>query len=153
MATDQVQQRAGASAASEVIGRRVGAALLDIALLAALFVVMGLLFGQSEAQGGHASVNLHGAAAVIYFALALGYYFVAEALTGATVGKRALGLRVVGSDGGRAGVGRVAARTVLRIVDVLPFLYLVGFITVLATPSNRRLGDLAARTDVVADRG
>src|SRR4051794_15386531 len=149
-AVDQVQQRSGAGAASEVIGRRVGAGLLDIALLAVLFVVMGLLFGESHAEGGHASVNLHGAAAVVYFVLALGYYFVSEALSGATLGKRALGLRVIGPDGAPAGAGRVGVRTLVRIIDVLPLLYLVGFIAVLATPSKRRLGDLAAKTDVVA---
>lgn len=136
-----------------MIGRRVAAALLDIAALAVLFVVMGLLFGESEAEGGHASINLHGGAAVAFFVLALAYYFVFEALTGATPGKRALGLRVVGADGGAPGAGRVAVRTLLRIVDALPFLYLVGFVTVLATGSRQRVGDLAAGTGVVAGGG
>ena len=148
---EQVQQRPVPAAASEVIGRRVGAGLLDIAVLAVVFVVMGLLFGDSRAENGQASVNLHGAAAVAFFVVALAYYFVAEMLTGATVGKRALRLRVVGPDGGSPGAGRVAVRTLLRIIDVLPALYLVGFITVLATGSSRRLGDLAAGTEVVSD--
>ena len=148
--TDQVQHQPVAGAAGEVVGRRVGAGLLDIAALALLFIVMGLLFGDSSAGNGHASVNLHGAAAAVYFVLALAYYFVAETTTGTTLGKRALGLRVVGPDGASAGAGRIAVRTLLRVIDVLPLLYLVGFIAVLVTGSHRRLGDLAARTDVVA---
>src|SRR5205807_2084991 len=136
--------------AGEVIGRRIGAALIDIALLAVLLVVVGIVAGQSQAGHGHASVYLHGGAAIVFFALALVYYFVAEATTGATVGKRALELRVVGPDGQPASAGRVAVRTLLRIVDVLPALYLVGFVAVLATGGRRRLGDLAAGTTVVA---
>jgi uncharacterized RDD family membrane protein YckC len=44
--------------------------------------------------------------------------------------------------------GAIVLRTLLRVVDWLPF-YLVGFIVVLATGSRRRrLGDLAAKTSV-----
>src|SRR4051812_26201793 len=72
MATDQVRQPA-VDAASEVIGRRVAGALLDFVPLAILFVVMGLLFGESKSSGGEASINLHGGAALGYFALVLVY--------------------------------------------------------------------------------
>lgn len=150
MATDQIQRGAGVDTASEVIGRRVGAALLDFVPLAVLFVVLGLLIGDSKSSGGEVSVNLNGGAAVVFFALALLYYFACEATTGQTIGKRALGLRVVGPDGGPAGAGRIAARTALRVIDILPAFYLVGFISVLVTGTRRRLGDLAAGTDVIA---
>jgi hypothetical protein len=43
----------------------------------------------------------------------------------------------------------VAIRTVVRVVDWLPLLYLVGFLTMLATGARRqRLGDLAAGTGI-----
>jgi hypothetical protein len=46
-------------------------------------------------------------------------------------------------------VWAVAGRTLLRIIDWLPLLYLAGFITMLATGTRRqRVGDLAARTAV-----
>jgi hypothetical protein len=65
------------------------------------------------------------------------------------VGKLLLGLRVVRTDGSWPSVVVIAARTLLRVVDWLPFLYLVGFIAMLATGARRqRLGDLAARTGV-----
>ena len=42
----------------------------------------------------------------------------------------------------------------MRVVDWLPSLYVVGAITVAATGDRRvRLGDLAAKTKVVADGG
>jgi uncharacterized RDD family membrane protein YckC len=138
--------------AGEVVGRRIGAGLIDVAVLAVVFVVMGLLFGQSEAHGGHASVNLHGAGAIAFLVVALAYYFVMESLRGATLGKALLGIRVTGRDGAPATTGAIAVRTLLRLVDALPFLYLLGLIVMLVTPGRRRIGDLAAGTSVVAAR-
>ena len=136
---------------TDVLGRRIGAALIDIALMALLFVVLALLIGDSSSDDGSVSLNLNGAPAFLYFALVLLYYGVTEATSGQTIGKRLLGIRVARIDGSRAGGGPVAARTVLRLVDALPILYLVGFISVLATGQRRqRLGDLAAGTTVVA---
>jgi uncharacterized RDD family membrane protein YckC len=37
----------------------------------------------------------------------------------------------------------------LRLIDVLPFAYLVGFIAVLNSAKNQRFGDMAANTLVV----
>ena len=39
----------------------------------------------------------------------------------------------------------------LRIVDVLPFLYLLGLLVIAVTPRNQRIGDLAASTLVVSN--
>ena len=65
-----------------------------------------------------------------------------------TVGKMLLGIKVVREDNGEIpGLG--AIRTVLRIVDVLPFAYLVGFIAVPISSKNQRLGDMAANILVV----
>jgi Tol biopolymer transport system component/uncharacterized RDD family membrane protein YckC len=133
-----------------LLGRRIGAALIDLALLFGLLVVLALAIGESEVEGGGVSISLHGADAWLYFALVLLYYFGLEAALGQTIGKLLLGLRVAGPDEGRPSVFRVAARTLLRIVDWLPLLYLVGFVALLATgPRRRRLGDLAAGTGVV----
>jgi uncharacterized RDD family membrane protein YckC len=118
--------------------------------LAALFVLMAIAFGESSARDGEVSVRLDGGPFLIYLALVLLYYFALEAATGRTLGKLALGVRVVSADGSRPGSGPVALRTVLRLVDWLPILYLVGFVIALVTGEpRRRLGDHAARTRVV----
>lgn len=135
---------------TDVLGRRVGAALLDIVVLGVLFVILGLLIGDTNTEGSSASVNLSGGPALLFFALSLLYYFIPEATSGRTLGKRLLGLRVVREDGGAAGAGAVAGRTLLRVVDSLPLFYLVGFVAILATGKRRaRIGDLAAGTRVV----
>ncbi len=132
---------ATASSPSEVVGRRIGAALVDIALMAVLFVVLGLALGAGESSDGQVAIMLEGAEALLYGALVLLYYFATEASSGRTVGKRLLGLEVVGRDGTPASTGSIAARTLLRVVDSLPALYLLGFLVMLATPRKQRIGD------------
>ena len=135
---------------TEVLGRRIGAALVDLVVVVVLLVVLGILIGDSESGNGSAQVTLDGAPALIWLALSLLYYFAFESISGRTLGKRLLGVRVAAVDGGRAGVGQVAIRTVLRLVDGVIF-YLVGLIVILASGKRRqRLGDLAGRTHVVA---
>ena len=73
---------------------------------------------------------------------------VLQSITGASLGKLMLGLRVVDQQGNKAGVGRMLGRWVLLLVDALCFL--VGLITVLVTHPHRRVGDLACGTYVVA---
>lgn len=78
------------------------------------------------------------------------YFMAPEAVFGATPGKALAGLRVVRTDGRALGLGDVAVRNLLRPIDYLPFLYLVGGAFVMATAQSRRLGDLAAGTTVVS---
>ena len=135
---------------TEVVGRRIGAGIIDLILV---FLVLGiglaLLIGDTESGNGNASFKLEGADALIWVALALVYYGVAEAATGQTLGKRLLNVRVVGADGNAARPGQIVVRTLLRLVDGFAF-YLVGLVVILATGERRqRLGDLAAKTRVV----
>ena len=135
---------------SNLLGRRIIAALIDIVLLLVLLVVLAVVVGEASVEGGTFSFALGGAGLALYFALGLLYYLVLEWAIGQTVGKMLVGLRVVRADGGRPSVWAVAVRTVLRVVDWLPLLYLVGFIAMLSTGARpRRLGDLAAGTEIV----
>ena len=70
---------------------------------------------------------------------------------GRTPGKRWSSLRVVCDDGSPLTFRSSALRNVLRLVDILPGLYLVGAIAIFATRANQRLGDLAAGTLVVRE--
>ena len=86
---------------------------------------------------------------VVFFLIAGTYYFGCESATGQTIGKRLVGIRVKNDDGTPASSRGVAIRTILRIVDVLPLLYLVGFVAMMTTGVRRqRIGDLAGRTIV-----
>jgi uncharacterized RDD family membrane protein YckC len=132
----------------DLLGLRIAAALIDLALLLVLWVVLAVAVGGASVGGGEFFLSLNGYGA-LYVALALGYYLVLEATIGQTAGKLLVGLRVVGDGGGRPNVWAVVKRTLLRVVDWLPALYLVGFLTMLVTGARRqRLGDLAADTRI-----
>lgn len=69
---------------------------------------------------------------------------------GRTPGKRAVGTRVVLDGGGAVGLRASLIRNVIRLLEAA-LLYVPAVISVLATRTNQRLGDLAAGTLVVRD--
>ncbi|MCC5954188.1 MAG: RDD family protein [Acidimicrobiia bacterium] len=76
-----------------------------------------------------------------------------QGLVGASLFKLALGLRVVNEEGRLAGFGKVLIRSVVWIVDGIGCCVpLVGPIVALASKDDRRIGDMAAKTNVVRKR-
>jgi len=111
-------------------------------------VIIGLLSGGGYTETGGAGIDVGGKAAWLFLALGLGYYVFCEAATGATLGKRIVGIHVIGEDGEQLTFGASLVRNLLRLVDCL-FFYLVGAIFALTSPQGQRLGDRAAHTLVV----
>jgi uncharacterized RDD family membrane protein YckC len=114
------------------------------------------------------------AAAVMYLAIKLSYYFVCESVWGKTLGKRAMRLRVVGLDGRGVTANKIAARTIFRLIElpILPIplivwaawhfgeprglllaveLVIAGSTMLLTGHRRQRVGDLAAGTIVRRD--
>jgi len=84
---------------------------------------------------------------------ALVLFVLLQGLTGATVGKFLVGLRVVDRDGRPPGLVRAAVRTGLLVLDACPWVVpLLGWAVAATHPKHRRLGDLAAGTMVVRRR-
>jgi uncharacterized RDD family membrane protein YckC len=73
--------------------------------------------------------------------------------SGQTIGKRALGLRVVNDDGTPVMWASSTLRNLLLSADMVPGTFLAGLLTSLVTRGNRRLGDLAAGTLVIHTSG
>jgi hypothetical protein len=85
-----------------------------------------------------------------YFVVPIAYGIACEWLMrGQTIGKRLLRLRVMDATGLRLSFSQVLMRNLLRAVDSLPALYLVGGAVCLLSRRGQRLGDLAAGTVVV----
>ena len=80
------------------------------------------------------------------------YFVLLEGLWGATLGKRILGLRVVGLAGKRPGLGRALARNLLRAVDALPAFSILGMVLIATSAEKARLGDRVAGTRVIKVR-
>lgn len=111
---------------------------------------MSMLFGVTTTEGGVASASLGTLGTFALLIISFAYYALLEGYLGQTLGKMLLGIKVIREDNGEVpGLGAAAVRTVLRVIDVLPFAYLVGFIAVLISGKNQRLGDMLANTLVV----
>jgi uncharacterized RDD family membrane protein YckC len=90
--------------------------------------------------------------AIAVFAILYLYNVLFEVLGGGrTPGKRTTHLRVVRDGGAPVDLAASAIRNLLRLIDWLPFAYLVGLASILATARNQRLGDLAGGTLVIRD--
>lgn len=87
---------------------------------------------------------------IAYFAISIGYGITLEWYwRGQTVGKRVLKLRVMDEQALKLEFSQVVVRNLLRFVDALPSLYLVGGIACALSRRFQRLGDLTAGTIVV----
>jgi len=127
------------------VGPRFLALLIDIVILFAVYYPLSFLFRDAPGAWG---------VSILAFSpglLALLYLIVMEATQGATLGKMALGLRVVKTDGSPINWSQSIIRNLLRIVDCL-FCYLVGAILVWNSPLRQRFGDHVANTVVVRRR-
>jgi uncharacterized RDD family membrane protein YckC len=150
MSTIATTTAPAATAAPADLGRRTLAALIDLLVVSAMFFAFAATIGEFSSDGSSFSASLSGGAALLFFAAMLAYYGVPEALTGRTLGKAVFGLRVVNvADNAPANPGQVVIRTLLRLVDGLPLLYLTGFVCAAASERTARAGDLAARTAVI----
>lgn len=86
--------------------------------------------------------------AVIVAIALFSYFWLFEAVFGATLGKLLFGLEVRRSGGGRVGLWRALARNVLRLID----LAVIGFVLATVTPRRQRIGDFAAGSVVPSHR-
>jgi uncharacterized RDD family membrane protein YckC len=114
-------------------------------VLAATELVAIVTFGVGRLSSPLERAVLVAAGFVLHWA----YGTLAEWRWGTTPGKRLLGLGVVDERGGRPSLRRTFARNLLRTVDVLPGLWLVGGAAAWLSREGLRLGDRAAKTYVV----
>ena len=128
---------------------RVGAALIDMVPL--VFAAWAL--GDRETERDLAfSIQLENGALVLWLLIVVAYSAVIE-IGGRSIGKAVLRLRVVDEVTGEPpSPGQIVRRSVARLVDSFPFLYLVAFVAVVNDPERRRIGDRWAKTRVVVER-
>ncbi len=89
---------------------------------------------------------------LIVFFWIYGYYpFFELRNNGQTPGKKAHGIRVIGSNGQKVRLFSSLLRNFLRIADFVPFFFLAGLFSSLMTHRNQRLGDIFAGTVVIRE--
>jgi uncharacterized RDD family membrane protein YckC len=146
------------------LGSRVLARLIDLAVQVMLAGLLLMLTGLGLATAGPLDDAALTTALIVVDAVVvlIGYPVLLESLTnGRTVGKLALGLRVIRDDGGpvrfrhaltRALIGVAIEFPALGMVILEPLGWLISLWTMLVNPHGKRLGDLAAGTVVIHDR-
>jgi uncharacterized RDD family membrane protein YckC len=150
---------------TNVVGQRLAAYLIDMAVAIAATVLIWILFtdrldADSSTGGGfvigdtrygfaEGSDGKRAGWGLLSLAAWLAIFVVIPGLRGTSPGRGLTKIRLVKRDGETAGVGRALLRQVLWAVDSLPFLGLVGFVTALTTSGNQRVGDMAAGTYTV----
>ena len=86
---------------------------------------------------------------IMFFLIEWFYPVIFEIHSGATPGKKAMGLVVIHDNGTPVSFSSSVIRNLLRAADFLPFMYAAGILSVLMSRDFQRLGDLAAGTLVV----
>jgi len=136
------------------VGLRCVAVLIDLVVLVVVMMVIGLATGGAYSTTDNNGTHQVGVQAGGWwpFLVFFGYYVVFEAVSGRTIGKRLVGLRVVDKDGDSISWGQALGRNLLRVFDAFLF-YFVAAIFVWSSSRRQRLGDRAANTFVIHDRG
>ncbi len=131
---------------------RAVALALDIALQLLAIGVVGIAL--ETIAGGADDALLTAVSLVTVVGIIVGYPALMETLTrGRTLGKMALGLRVVRDDGGPTRFRQSFVRALCAFfVDIWLTLGVVGLITSLASQRGKRVGDHLAGTVVVHER-
>ncbi len=120
------------------IGTRAGALIIDTIIT---MIASGILTGVLRDS------NI---SSLVIMLVTIGYFIGMEAYNnGQTIGKIALGIKVVGVNGQQITVQQSLIRNLLRIVDSLPVFYIVGIIIASGSPTKQRFGDKIANTVVV----
>ncbi len=114
-----------------------------------MLIFAGLDFSSDDILSDNGVSVATGLFLMMQFLLSWFYTTLFEASTGTTPGKRLYKLWVIHDNGTPLNASGALVRNFLRAVDGLPFLNMVGLITMLVDNRFRRLGDLAAGTLVI----
>lgn len=133
-------------------GTRCIAAIIDYTILIVLSIGVAILFVRAARPSG--DTGLYGLMALVQFGIITFYHLLFELFwNGQTPGKRATRIRVVQANGLPVTASSAIIRNLVRLFDFLPILYGLGLLVMFATKHTQRLGDLAARTVVIHERG
>jgi uncharacterized RDD family membrane protein YckC len=124
-----------------IVALRWAGALIDLVVIAAIFLLPDLLLGNERYQ----------LFLPLWSFIAAAYFPVTEGLTGRSLGKFITRIIVVDEHGRKPGLWKAILRTLTRLVEVNPFLFgaIPAGVTVLVSKKKQRLGDMLAHTYVL----
>jgi len=135
------------------IGSRLVAGVIDLTVQGAALVAVLLGLGTLASVGLNAGGVGAALVYVLVFLIVFGYPAAFETVwRGRTLGKAAMGLRVVTVEGAPIRFRHAAIRSIFSLVDWLATQGVVGITALLITKRNQRVGDLVAGTMVLRER-
>ena len=136
---------------SASIQARAKALGIDALVWLAAFVPLAVIYGGISSSNGLFRIKISGPPLLMAAVLWLAYMTWMEAKYGASIGKRARGLRVVMEDGEPVTPEAALTRNLMRFLDAFPYVvpYVVGAYAVSNSPKMQRFGDRVAETMVV----
>ncbi len=133
------------------MSRRVAALAIDLAPAMILTMAIVRIADPLAVLGPWLSFSDNWAAkvpALLVVAITCVHGTVGEMIAGQSLGKRLVGIRVTDYEGRRPGIGAIAARNAVKLLELL--LWPLA-LTVVLSPTRQRMGDQAARTLVAHD--
>jgi uncharacterized RDD family membrane protein YckC len=131
---------------------RIAALLIDIAVQGVLLLVVFIAVATTSSQlnGDYIAAVLIAAEVVVL----VGYPTAFETLSrGKTLGKMALGIRVVGDDGSPVRFRQALVRALVGVLEIWTIVLApVGLITSIISARGKRVGDMFAGTYVIQER-
>jgi uncharacterized RDD family membrane protein YckC len=126
-------------------------AMIDISVVFIAYIIGVLLWASTLSQFDDA---LSAAVLIIFTVLSIvGYPIVFETATrGRSLGKMALGLRVVSEDGGPERFRQALFRALAGVIEIWMFAGGPAVICSLLSPKGKRIGDIFAGTVVISER-
>jgi uncharacterized RDD family membrane protein YckC len=88
----------------------------------------------------------------IFLIVIFAYFILLEGLTGVTIGKLILGLKVLSVDSKKITLRQSVIRNLGRLLDGLPMLNILGIVSIARSPIKQRIGDKIAKTVVASLR-
>ncbi len=125
------------------VGERISATIIDILIFIAYIYIYFLVSYVYGSQNSSLVLYMF----IIPFAL---YHPISEIfMNGQSLGKKAIGIKVVKIDGSQPSIGSFIIRWIFRIIDVDLFSGLIAIIVISSNGKGQRIGDIIAKTTVI----
>jgi uncharacterized RDD family membrane protein YckC len=129
------------------------ALMIDIAIQLVLLFGLGGVALAAGAGGGLDAAAVAAISLTVSVLIIVGYPTLFETLSrGRSLGKLALGLRVVSDDGGPERFRQALMRALAAVLEIWLTLGFLALVTSLLSPGGKRLGDIFAGTFVITER-
>ncbi len=124
------------------VGDRILATFIDLFILISYILVVGYFIIDKLTPSS--------AVIIIIFSPVVLYHLLFEIFTnGQSIGKKAVGLKVIKIDGSQPTIGNYFIRWIFRLVDIVIVYGIVATVTAVISKKGQRFGDMVARTTVI----